>query len=140
MPRRQTDALLGIFAGVFVLGVVGLRSMPGALQSIFDYLRLSLFYAAAMLAYVISYSAIEAQSPSCVLVLKIAQAGKEGLAKGELEAAMTDEVLVSPRLNDLVRDGLVVIRDDKYELTAKGDCFIGIFIVFRKLLGAVKGG
>lgn len=147
LPRLQTDTLLMIFVLVGAAGILMLKSRQGlcllgiaAPEAFWDYLRLSFFYMAAALAYIISYSAIEADSPSLVIVLRIAEAGPAGLAERRLGELMTNEILVLPRLEDLVRDGFAAFADEKYSLTPKGDRFIGIFLFFRRLLGRGKGG
>jgi hypothetical protein len=147
LPRRQTNVLLMIFVAVGVLGILMLKARPDLCllglavpETLSDYLRLSFFYVAAALAYIISYSAIEADSPSLAIVLRISEAGPEGLSKRKLQELMTNEILIIPRLEDLVRDGLAVFADGKYSLTLKGDRFIGIFLFFRSLLGRGKGG
>lgn len=144
LPRKHTDTLLFVFfsvlaAGVFVIKVFGVLPL-GARGSVFDYLRLVLFYVSVTLAYVISYSALEADSPSLLMTLEINAAGSQGLEKSKLFNAMTDDVLIRPRLDDLVRDGLASLEQGKYCLTVKGRSFVRIFIFFRTLLGAPKGG
>ncbi len=143
-PRKHTDTLLVIFisclaAGILVIKVFGVLPL-GARGSVFDYLRLVLFYVSVTLAYVISYSALEADSPSLLMTLEIDAAGSQGLEKSKLFNAMTDDVLIRPRLDDLVRDGLAVLEHGQYRLTSKGRPFVRIFIFFRTLLGAPKGG
>lgn len=138
LPRHHTDTLLKIFVIVLALGIFLIRYFE--VFSLFDYLRLSLLYMSLSLAYTISYSAVEADSPSLLITLKIADSKKKGLLKRELEACLTDDNLVLPRLNDLVRDALVTYKYGIYQLTQKGDMFVKIFIFFRKLLGATKGG
>lgn len=147
VPLRQTDAIFKIFILFLLLYVLILRSAPGISffgiappQSLPDLLRMCIFYITAMSAYIITYSAVEANSPSLAIVLKIAVSGKDGLDKNKLKATMTDEELLLPRLNDLVRDGLAVFDDNRYRISGKGSLFISIFIFFRKLLGAAKGG
>lgn len=144
LPSKHTNTLLFIFfsvlaAGIFVIRVFGVLPL-GAEGSVFDYLRLVLFYVSVALAYIISYSALEADSPSLLMTLEINAAGAQGLEKSKLLHTLTDAVLIRPRLNDLVRDGLAVSEQGKYRLTAKGRSFVRIFIFFRTLLGAPKGG
>lgn len=144
LPRKHTDTLLFIFfsvlaSGIFVIEFFGVLPL-GAEGSVFDYLRLVLFYISVALAYIISYSALEADSPSLLMTLAIHAAVAQGLEKSKLFHTMTDAVLIRPRLDDLVRDGLAVSEQGKYRLTGKGRSFVRIFISFRTLLGAPKGG
>lgn len=144
LPRYQTRTLLLLFFGVpvFLLSVwavseLGGRLLPGSMPEL---LQTFFLIAAFSLAYIISYSAIEAQSPTLVLIEAIAQAGTEGLPEEALLAAASDNVLVLPRIEDLVRDGLAVRLGNGIRITNKGRQFVTIFILYRKLLGLGKGG
>ena len=75
-----------------------------------------------------------------VLIQAINRAGTEGLPEEELLAAASDRVLVLPRMDDLVRDGLAARTRDGLRITEKGRWFVSMFILFRKLLGVGKGG
>ena len=88
----------------------------------------------------ITYTAIEADSPSLVLIMKVSEAGSEGLDSKKLEQMMSDDILVIPRLEDLVLDKMAYINGNRYFLTAKGVLMVRIFLYYRKLLGAPKGG
>jgi hypothetical protein len=148
LPLRQTRALLGIF---FLTPAVSLPALwyAGRLAGsercclpllLPEYFHISLFCVSLTLAYVITYSAFEADSPSLLMVLAIAGAGQEGLEEGRFSELMTEEVLVKPRLRDLLRDGLAYVEGEKYRLTPKGRAFIRIFIFHRKLLNAPLSG
>ena len=138
MPKKQTNALLVIFMSALVVGIVTLRIFLHF--NLFDSLRLAFLYISAMLAYIISYSAIEADSPTLLITLMIAQAGSGGLLKDDLKRSLGDDCLLIPRLKDLVRDGLAIFKDNRYALSLKGSMFIKVFIFYRTILGAQKGG
>jgi hypothetical protein len=149
IPRRQTSALLRIFMGtmavafgaLFHWGSTGPEAAGSVPLYLHEYLQITFFHVSLTLAYVITYSALEADSPTLVIVKAIADAGPEGLGKELLYDKLTDDILVRPRVDDLVRDELAVIEDGKYRLTRKGRSFIGIFVLYRKLLGApLRGG
>jgi hypothetical protein len=145
-PRYHTRTLLAIFFGSLAL-VVGLlitdaprnTGLPLA-ASPADYVSLFLFVTAWALAYVITYSAIEASSPTLVIISTIAAAGPEGLDEKDLYGMVSDAVLVEPRIDDMVRDGLVRLEDGRYCMTSKGRRFVGLFIGYRWLLRLEKGG
>ena len=88
----------------------------------------------------ITYSAIEADSPSLVMVLSIAKTGKKGLEKKDFLSQMTDDIFVVPRIKDLSKDKMVYFDKGKYILTKKGRFFVMIFLFYRNLLNAPKGG
>lgn len=146
-PRRQTRALLAIFFGVLAAGVTvwaargPQASWPAPTPTTAaECLAAALLTASLALAYVISYSALEADSPTLVMVRMIAQAGRAGLPRAQFHRQLTDELLVLPRLADLVRDGLVELRDGRYRLLPKGRRLVTVFLLFRRVLGAGKGG
>jgi len=110
-------------------------------DTISEYLHITLFVISLTLAYIITYSALEADSPSLVMIMNIASAGSDGLPKKKFEQLMTDDILIIPRVRDLLRDKMVCIENGKYKLTAKGIVFTRIFIVYRHILKIPpKGG
>lgn len=148
VPVKQTNALLLLFFGnlFFCFAMfLSIRSFfPIYSQLIpsapFEYLRICILFAALTLAYIITYSAIEVDSPSLIIVLAIDKAGKSGLEKSKLENFLTDEFLVVPRAMDLVRDRLIYSDNNRFKLTTKGRLFVAIFIFWRKLMKRKIGG
>lgn len=141
VPRRQTRAVLAVFFGTMLAGLalpsVAPVPPPGGPA---EYAAVVLFVVAMTLGYTITYSALEADSPTLVLIRLIAAAGPDGLSEKELEAGADDGLLILPRLADLVRDGHVTRDGDVYQLTEKGRRFVAVFRTFRRVLGADKGG
>ena len=114
-----------------------LRFLP---QSAWDYWNFLMLYVALTLAYMITYSAVQADSPSMSILLMIDQAGGRGAAVPELTGALNDQVLVVPRLTDLVIGRLVVFAGDRYTVTPNGSFLARIYIAYRALLKMEKGG
>lgn len=134
LPKKNRALILAnIFFWTLVLGAIVLKGIPGYL----DYIVL---YCCLAAAYIVSYPAMEADSPSLEIVRDIAGAGGSGLDKSELYRIMSDEILVVARIEDLLADDLIRIDSGKYVLTSKGRFLAGIFVRFRKLLNAAKGG
>ena len=146
LPKRQTRTMLLLFFTVMIIGNIVLLSSSitilnvSAPSSLLECLHISLFFTSLTLAYMITYSAMEADSPSLVIITSIARAGSSGIAKEDFDEALNDDVLVKPRINDLLRDEMAYLDGDRYRLTPKGIRFARIFIVFRGLLKAPKGG
>lgn len=148
LPHRQTRALLLIFGGGLAVSLAGLACTVGFQDeeafprpdSLAQYLHLGLFHLALTLAYVITYSALEADSPSLVLILSIDQAGEKGLSREEIQRMCDDDLLVRPRIADALRDGLVCRDGPLLKLTSKGAWFISLFLSYRRLIRAPKGG
>ncbi len=148
LPKRQTKTLLHIFFGTLLIGLFVLWSAKRILQMnmlvpgpISDYLHIFLFVTSLTLAYMITYSALEADSPSLVMIMSIANAGSNGLPKENFEQLLTDGILIVPRIRDLLRDKMISIEEGKYRLTSKGLILARIFIVYRQILKiSQKGG
>lgn len=147
LPERQTKTMLQLFFGTLIVVTAALFANPefkmfgiSAPAQWTEFLHISLFFTSFTLAYMITYSALEADSPSLVMTLTIAKAGGNGLSKNIFDATMTDDILVKPRIQDLLLDQMAYCESGKYKLTAKGILFARIFIFYRNLLKAQKGG
>jgi len=146
VPGRQVRRILQIkfatlAAGLTALYLAASRNWAPAYympEGAFEYMHIALFFISATLAYMITYSAIEADSPSLVMVMAIDSSN--GLEKKEFMKRMNDDVLVKPRVRDLVRDSLVRLEGGRYATTPKGALTARIFILYRSLLGLGKGG
>ena len=136
LPQHQSKAIMWIFLGTFFLGV----PFTPLVHSFFELVHVFLLFLSLTLAYLITYSAMEADSPSLVIIRKIAEAMPSGLAKQDLERELTDDILILPRIKDLLRDNLVVANGEKLQLTPQGRTLIKIFVIFRALLKSGKGG
>jgi hypothetical protein len=144
IPHRQTRALLLIFVGVFVVcaGLVTLW-LPArflAPDDAWGLVHATLFFLAMLAAYIITYTAIEADSPTLVMVMRIRESGPDGLEREAFDRMLTDELLVLPRLRDMLRDGTAVVEHGHYRLTPKGLFMAKIFTLYRNLLGGNLGG
>ena len=148
LPKRQTKVLLQIFFGILIFTLIliyfGVIQFPLLGQhppkSFSEYCHVTLYFTSFTLAYMITYSALEAESPTLAMILIIAKNGSMGLKQQSLYNLMTDEILVIPRIKDLLKDKMIVLNHEKYIITPKGVLFAKIFTTFRKILGAEKGG
>jgi hypothetical protein len=146
LPKRQTRAVLLIFLAALAMVLAVLWFVPHQQASwvwpasLPEYLHISLFVVVFALAYTITYSAIEVDSPSLVMAIKIAEAGQKGMSQEEFHAYFSDKILVDPRLADMVRDGLAEKIGREYRITSKGRAFVATITFFRAILGAGKGG
>lgn len=105
----------------------------GVLQS----LLLALAFAAG---YVMTYPAIEVESPTLVMIQAIARRGARGLARSTLFEQLNDDVLVAPRVRDLVTEGLAVESQGRLHLSERGRRLVSAFALWRRVLGAEDGG
>ena len=149
VPKKQTTGLITIFTSVVLIWLIAnslnsaLFIMPSILiiNTLADQLHLCFFVISLALAYITTYSAIEVDSPSLRIVSTIAKAGSVGLEKEIFNSVVIkDDLLIKPRVKDLVLDNLIYLDADKYKLTFKGLLVTRIFMFYRKLLRRGKGG
>lgn len=131
LPKRQTKAILKIFMFSLTIGLI-FGYFNGL--DFFELIHISIFVISLTISYIITYSGIEADSPTLVMINAIAAKGKDGLSVESFYELMSDDILVMPRLDDMLRDGLTFKDDSNYILTKKGRIFAQIFITFRALL------
>ena len=147
-PSATARALIltfvfGILGGlVFILLLAQLLPGLGTLLppepfGILQAILLSLAFAAG---YVMTYPAIEVESPTLVMIQAIARRGDEGLSRTTLFAQLNDEVLVAPRVRDLLSDGLAVEREGRLHISTRGRRLVNLFFIWRRVLGAREGG
>lgn len=138
VPRKQAQALLLIFFSILAVIFV---ILPRILTlTVAEHIHTILFFTSLVLAYIVTYSAIAVDSPSLLIEVKISNTKSAGMKEEDLRKVLTDELLVKPRIKDLLNEDMVIMDGDKYKLTEKGRLIIGIFIFYRKLLGCKKGG
>jgi len=111
--------------------------LPTTLFELFSFLSL---YAVLVLAHISTYSAIQADSPTFSILLLVHQTGGSGITRQELESILGDELLVVPRLNDLVSGGLAKIEGARYVIQPRGIMMARPHIYFRGFLKLEKGG
>lgn len=129
-------ASVGVF---FALGETPAAAwvVPATLREGVDFL---LLYTAATLAYMVTYSAVQADSPSMAILLAIERTGADGLKREDLLAALDNRVLVVPRLEDLVIGKLAAVERARYVISGRGAMLARLYIAYRALLRMEKGG
>jgi uncharacterized protein YacL len=147
LPKRQARALFLIFIVILTLFLcVSVANRFNALnsrlftQSLPYVFHIMFFYFSFFVAYLVLYSAIEADSPTLLMLLEIDKCGSAGLTKDKLREILDDDLLIKPRLNDLLLEGLIVRRGNKIKLSGKGRLVGVIFTSYRKILNLPKGG
>lgn len=145
LPRRQRAVLLLLFLGggfVFAPPVAWLVGILGfAPLSWVEWLNVALAVVAFALAYVVTYSALEADSPTLSLVRHIAAAGRGGLAEVELGEFMASRPFVGARLTALVDEGMVYEKEDRILLADHPYTLFRMVLFHReKVLGLTSHG
>jgi hypothetical protein len=140
VPSRATRALAIIF-GV-ALGaalVVGALWLPdfGWAEAVY----VVALYGALGLTYLLTYTAIEGDSPTLSLAYFIAQGGAAGRSDAELRDFIAARPFVVSRLAQLERGGFVVREGDRLELAQKSTLVLDAGEFYRRLMGRrTRGG
>lgn len=147
LPKKQTNALLMIFSLVIVSGVLVILRYPGLIKwsiysskNIFEIFQLFLLYTTISVSYILSYPAIEADSPTLIIIRAVFETGAAGLDKSSLERIADNDLLILPRIKDMVFDRMVYIKDGKYRLMPKGLIMARLFLFYRNIIKGEKGG
>lgn len=133
VPRRQTRTLFLIFMGAASL--VLLKERLGWMEAVY----LFFFVGSIALAYASFYTTIEGSSPSLDILLML-DGSRAGVCRQEILNILNDDYLVLSRLDDLVSCGMARYAGGRYRLAPAGATFVSIFILFRRLILAGKGG
>jgi len=147
LPAAQLRALLAIFCVVFVaaclLMVAGLLSsdLGGEGGKLVGFLYFALPYWAAALCYVITYSAMEGDSPTLSLTRHLHAKGGEGVPHEEVEEFFRRRPFVGARVKALVADNIFVEEVGGYRLSPGRYLFFRVILGYRRIvLGALKSG
>lgn len=137
-PRNHGMALIVIFSLPLALAFF---SLPFFLKGLFlpsDVLSILLLHLSLGSAYILTYPAIEGLSLSLVCLHVL---GNEcaGLTAQKLLLHVDEASLRETKVRDLLNSGLVVQAEGSLRLTARGKCFVGPFVLFRRLLGLPPG-
>lgn len=131
-------ALIFLFSAVALAGIIFLINFTSV--SFPQYLHIFLLFFLVSIFYLATYSAIDADSPSLVIVMRISRAGRGGLSYEKIKEYLGNDLLVHPRLKDLVDAKFVDLVGSSYKINKRGRLFILPVLVYRNFLRLGKGG
>ncbi len=146
LPQRQLLTLLAVFCCALIIGLISVYFLSLIFSSRyspkdgFEYFYVALFDFSFVLTYLLSYPAIEVESPSFLIVLSIDSASATGLARASLNQIITDDLFVGNRIQSLVLGKMVQLRDGVYRITPKGLSLLKFFASFRHLVSSGASG
>jgi len=146
LPKAQLKALLVIFAVVwaiaallFLTGFVGVGAFAAGWLVAFLYF--SLIYWSAAFCYVITYSAMEGDSPTLSLTRHLHRRGEEGVSHEEIEHFFRQRPFVGARVKALVTDNIFVEEEGGYRLSPGSYLFFRVILGYRRVVfGPIKSG
>jgi hypothetical protein len=134
LPHYQIRALMLIFLLVFLSWLpFGNLTLPGLVQ-------VGIFYISVSLCYIVTYSAIEGDSPTLSLMMFTARCDAAGVSEQTLKEFLEKKPFVRRRIEALVHDGLIVEKEGCYFLAGRPSLFFRLILDFRKLYGPVQRG
>lgn len=136
-----------IFAFVWVVSAVVLlstgnesnNSLGGPLLAAFLYF--CLIYWSAALCYVITYSAMEGDSPTLSLTRHLHRRGDEGVSHEEIEEFFQQRPFVGARVKALITDNIFIEEQGGYRLSPGRYLFFRAILGYRRVVfGPIKSG
>jgi hypothetical protein len=146
LPKAQLKALLVIFAVVWAIAaVLALTGCVGAgsfaVGSLVGFLYLCLIYWSAALCYVITYSAMEGDSPTLSLTRHLHRKGAEGVSHEEIEEFFRQRPFVGARVKALVTDNIFIEESGGYRLASGSYLFFRLILGYRRVVfGPINSG
>jgi len=144
-PRASTLSLVWIFlvipAGFFLSAIAGFLPRLGCLSwSRMAILEVWLLHFSLSSAYLASYPAARAVSPSLDILLMIASAPEQKLSERDIEDRYRKMRVVGARIDDLMQYRLIRDKGGLFVLSPVAQAIVRVFILYRRMLGLPIGG
>jgi hypothetical protein len=146
LPQAQLKALLILFALVWALAALSvLTGFVGAWSYedrwLVGFLYFCLIYWSAAFCYVITYSAMEGDSPTLSLTRHLHLRGEEGVSHEEIEEFFQQRPFVGARVKALVTDNVFIKEEGGYRLSPGSYVFFRVILGYRRVVfGPIKSG
>ena len=146
-PRRPLWTLLILFHAGLLLGLLLAPYLPGisllAPSTLWEVVHVCLVHMSLSLAYIITYTTLELDSPTLTIIEYVMLGREHGRAEEELLGLIRDDQIVGPRFEALRASGTIVPvtgETDRYVLSPHGLRWARLFNFFRILFRLKKGG
>jgi hypothetical protein len=141
LPKSQLKALLLIFIIVWAVVVVASFARGSPIQAVVEFFYFSLIYWSAALCYVITYSAMEGDSPTLSLTRHLHRRGDVGVSHEEIEDFFRERPFVGARVKALVMDKILMEESTGYRLASGKYLFFRLILGYRRVVfGPIKSG
>jgi hypothetical protein len=142
LPRRQLPTLFRWLVVFLPLGLCGLNLIglwPSSWLLSPASALVALIYLSLTITYVITYSALEGDSPTLSLMRWIAS-HPNGVSESELDGFMASRPFIQARLKALDDDGLTELRGERVFIKGRPSLFFRIVLGWRSLYGPMEKG
>ncbi len=141
LPKRQLSCLCRFLLGFLPFGLVVAEVfdwMPFPLVS-WETGRICLYYVALTFTYIITYTALEGDSPTLSL-MRLAGKRPGGLSVPDIVRVVCARPFVQARWDVLIKDGLVQEKNGRYFSKGSPSLFFRVIHLFRRLYGPIGSG
>lgn len=142
LPKRQLPTLFKWLVLFFPLGLGGLSAVglwPTSWLLSPASALVGLIYLALTITYVITYSALEGDSPTLSLMRWIAS-HPNGVSESELDVFMASRPFIQARLKALDDDGLTELRGNRVFIKGRPSLFFRVVLSWRTIYGPMEKG
>lgn len=142
LPRRQLPTLFKLLMGFFPIGLLGLRWLavwPAEWLLSPASAVVALIYTSLSITYVITYSAIEGDSPTLSLLRWVA-AHPDGVDEKNLTDFMAERPFIQARIHALFTDNLIEERNGRLRIKGRPSLFFRLILAWRTLYGPMEKG
>jgi hypothetical protein len=145
-PRRQLCNIFLLYLMGFLVAVVAGIVMPQWLVTTgsdwwWSMAYVAVFYWAVALSYMITYSAMEGDSPTLALVLELRKCGTQGFSRADLEHFFVRRPFLRARLQKLLEDGMLRKDGGGYRLARSSSPAFELILWWRRrILGLNSWG
>ena len=141
LPKSQLKALFLIFVSVWAVVVAASLAAGWPIKAVVEFLYFSLIYWSAALCYMITYSAMEGDSPTLSLTRHLHRRGEKGISHEEIEDFFRQRPVVGARVKALVTDNVFIEEEGGYRLSAGRYLFFRVILGYRRVVfGPIKSG
>jgi len=147
IPNKHINSLLSLFLVVWCssVGMLWDSNMSlfflGGVFLPFWFFYFSVLYWSAALCYVITYSAMEGDSPTLSLARYLHRKGDEGVCHEEIEEFFRERPFIGARVRALVTDRILIEGSNGYRLRSGKYLFFHTILLYRRLVfGRVSSG
>ncbi|MFA5087878.1 MAG: hypothetical protein WC552_02450 [Candidatus Omnitrophota bacterium] len=116
----------------------GIGSSPMKASNAPVYFSSLMLYVLLIPTYLIFYFGMNVESPSRRILVEVEGAGQ--MTYEEISAVIDNDLIISPRLNDLLKHGYLTFEGDAYRLTPSGMRVAQILDLYQRITGREMGG
>jgi len=132
--RLPSNTIRAIFRLYLVCMMVDVVILGAVTQNFAATLYGALIFALAGISYTITYTAVDSDSPTLMMVAELAARKDRGMSLEEMLDLVRVRPFVRSRVDQMLRDGMLVERGGRYALTDISSFSLTLFNTYRKLV------